>query len=226
MKRTVMNNDLALATENAREWMINHQVRPWLVDDERVLAALGRVPREDFVPAPYRELAFAEVGLPLPCGETMLKPVIEGRLLQELQPQPGQTALLIGTGSGYVAACLTQLIDHLVALDIHAELTASALARFERQRIRNAELLTVDYTTYVPDRSFDRILVTGSMPLFDPRLPDWLTDGGLLLLITGMAPAMQVQAVRRTGNSYSRQRLFETEVHPLRNVLQPPEFYF
>lgn len=221
-----MDNRAAAATETAREWMIQHQVRPWDVSDERVLRSLARVQREAFVPPQWHELAFADTELPLPCGQSMLKPVIEGRLLQALQTQPRHNVLLIGTGSGYVAACLAKLAARVIALDIHAELTTAAAERLEQQRIRNVTVQTGDFNDFQPEQAFDRILITGSMPFFDVRLPEWLKADGRAVVITGTAPAMQVEAIQREGNSYSRQRLFETVVPVLENVPMTPAFTF
>ena len=95
--------------ERARFNMVEQQVRTWEVFDQRVLETLMTVRREQFVPQSYRTLAFAEVEIPLGFGERMLRPVIEGKVLQAVQLQKGEIALEVGTGSGYFAACLAHL---------------------------------------------------------------------------------------------------------------------
>src|SRR5512135_2096763 len=100
------HTDMALNIELARHNMVEQQVRPWDVLDSRVLEALSSVPREEFVPAAHRALAFADIGLPLGHGEVMMKPVIEGRMLQAVAPAPTESVLEIGTGSGFLTACL------------------------------------------------------------------------------------------------------------------------
>lgn len=210
--------------EPAREQMIYHQVRPWDVLNEHVLETLASVPRERFVPEQYRELAFADTEIPLPCEQSMLKPVVEGRLLQILHAEAGNRALVIGTGSGFLTACTATMSNQVTSIDIHAELIDTAAAKLADEKIRNVELQTIDFNDFVPTAAFDRILVTGSMPLFDERLPEWLTDGGRMVLITGEAPSMDVELVIRTGEQYSRQRLFETVVPTLENVPQPAAF--
>lgn len=212
--------------EPVRLWMITHQIRPWNVLNERVLAALATVKREHFVPDAYSTLAFADVEIPLACGQRMLKPILEGRLLDVLKPAAEHETLVIGTGSAYVTACLANLTRRVTAIDIHAELTAAAQEQLNAEKLYNVELVTADYQNYAPEASFDRILVTGSMPLFDTRLVDWLKPDGRLILTTGAAPNMAIEAVTRSGNHYSRERLFESVVPVLVNVAHPPTFSF
>lgn len=212
--------------EPNRERMIYHQIRPWEVSDERVLRALAATPREQFVPDAYRQLAFADTAIPLACGQRMLKPVVEGRLLQALQAESNHRVLVIGTGSGFLTAVVATLCDHVTSVDIHAELIDSAAARMSHEKIRNVELQKLDFNDVESGAGFDRILVTGSMPLFDTRLPDWLIEGGRLVMITGNAPTMQVELIVRTGKQYTRENLFETVVPALENVPTPDVFRF
>jgi protein-L-isoaspartate(D-aspartate) O-methyltransferase len=212
--------------EARREQMIYHQIRPWDVLDERVLAALAAIPREQFVPAAYRQLAFADTAIPLPCGQAMLKPILEGRLLQALQAGPDDNALVVGTGSGFLTSCVAELSDHVTSVDIHAELVDAAVARLADEKIRNVELQNFDFNNIDPAAEFDRILITGSMPLFDVRLPEHLKEGGRLVMITGTAPNMEAELIIRTGQHYTRERLFETVVPALENVALPEAFNF
>jgi protein-L-isoaspartate(D-aspartate) O-methyltransferase len=210
--------------EPAREHMIYQQVRPWNVLNEHVLETLASVPRERFVPERYRDLAFADTEIPLPCEQSMLKPVVEGRLLQALAAQAGNRVLVIGTGSGFLTACAAAMSDQVTSLDIHAELVDTAAATLADEKIRNVELHNIDFNEFVPNTAFDRILVTGAMPLFDARLPEWLNDAGRLVLITGAEPSMKAELVIRAGEQYSRRGLFETVVPLLENVPQPQAF--
>jgi protein-L-isoaspartate(D-aspartate) O-methyltransferase len=212
--------------EQTRDWMISHQIRPWNVLDEQVLSTLGKVKREEFVPEAYRNLAFADTEIPLPQGQRMLTPMLEGRLLQALELDDDHDVLLVGTGSGYLAACIAALSKHVTAIDCHEQLTNHAQTALALARISNTELLTADFATYAPDRQFDRIVLTGSLPELDPRLPEWLTEGGLLILPIGTAPNMEIEAIRRTGDQYSRTRLFETVVARLENLPETPTFTF
>jgi protein-L-isoaspartate(D-aspartate) O-methyltransferase len=213
-----------LSFEPAREQMIYHQIRPWDVFATEALDTLKSVPREQFVPEKYRQLAFADTAIPLPCGQSMLKPIVEGRLLQALEAKTANRALVIGTGSGYLTACVAALTDHVTSLDIHQELTDTAAARLTEEKIRNVELLTSDFSNFTPSGRYDRIIVSGSMPLFDTRLPEWLNDNGRLLLFTGSAPSMAAELVVRSGETYTRKRMYETVVSTLENVPQSELF--
>ena len=210
--------------ESTRDWMINHQIRPWNVFDPQVLDALGQVKREEFVPEAFRGLAFADTEIPLPQGQNMLKPLLEGRLLQELQLHSEHQVLVVGTGSGYLTACIATLSSHVTAIDRHEELTNHAQTALALSKIGNTKLLTAEFSDYAPDRQFDRILLTGALPTLDERLPEWLSEEGLLIAPIGAAPSMAIEAVRRSGNQYSRTRLFETVVTPLENVAETASF--
>jgi protein-L-isoaspartate(D-aspartate) O-methyltransferase len=215
-----------MRTETARHHMIYNQIRTWDVVDKTVLATLASVARERFVPAEYRELAFADVALPLPCGQTLLKPMVEGRLLLHLDVRASDRALVIGTGSGFMTACIAKRADRVTSIDIHRQLVDEAAVKLADEQIYNVDVLTADFNAYHPTQTYDRILVAGSMPLFDARLPEWLKPDGKLLLIVGQAPTMTVELVERHENSYSRRALFETVVQKLVNVPEPPPFVF
>ena len=135
-----MTLDLDLARRN----MVSNQVRTWEVLDARVLEVLGAVRREDFVPSAFRGVAYADLELPLGHGEIMMKPVLEGRLLQALELTRDDRVLEIGTGSGYLSACLAQLAGHVTSIDLHAEFTTVAQTRLHAAGIDNAELLTAE----------------------------------------------------------------------------------
>src|SRR5690606_5742527 len=113
----------------ARDSMVEQQVRPWSVLDPRVLEVLGGVPREEFVPEASRAVAYADLAIPLGHGQHMLKPVVAGRALQSLLPQEGEDVLEIGTGSGYVSACLGALARDVVSIERIPELAEAAQRR-------------------------------------------------------------------------------------------------
>lgn len=204
-----------MLNDSTRDWMINHQIRPWNVFAPAVLAALGAVHREDFVPPAYRALAFAETEIPLPHGQRMLKPIVEGKLLGLLEPADQHTALVIGTGSGFLAACLAQLVSSVTSLDRIAELNAMAAERLSAAAITNVQLETTDFRDFQPAAAVDRILITGSLPAFDPGLVDWLKPDGKLLVATGSLPVMRVERVTRRGEEFTREAMFETVLPPL-----------
>jgi protein-L-isoaspartate(D-aspartate) O-methyltransferase len=214
--------------EQARRNMVLQQIRPWEVIDERVLRVIQDVPRENYVPDAYRGLAFADIEVPLGHGQAMMAPRVEARMLQALNVQRGERVLEIGTGSGYVTACLAGLGSTVTSLDIHADFTAAAQARLDAHGIkgvtlRNADAFAVDFGI---DR-FDAIAVTGSLPQCQNRFEQLLTVGGRLFLVCGQAPVMEAMLVTRVSDSaWRRDPLFETVLAPLENAPLPEPFEF
>jgi protein-L-isoaspartate(D-aspartate) O-methyltransferase len=203
--------------EQARFNMIEQQIRPWDVLDQRVLDAMQIIPRENFVPEQYRSLAFADTNIPLGHDQVMMTPNVEGRLLQVLAIQPDDTILEIGTGSGYLTACLARLGRHVTSLDIEPEFTAQAEARLAAQGISNVTLETADAAGGVErGKSFDVIAVTGSLPVLQQQFHDNLNTGGRLFVISGQLPIMEALLITRVdASSWTRESLFETSIPPL-----------
>jgi protein-L-isoaspartate(D-aspartate) O-methyltransferase len=211
----------------ARRQMVDQQIRTWEVLDPRVLDALSTVPREAFVPAGYRELAFADTPIPLGFGQTMLAPALQGRILQAVGVNPTDSALEVGTGSGYLSACLSLLAASTYSIDIRGEFIAAATANLRAVPDAHVQLELRDAFSPVPLGEFDVIAVTGSMPVYDTRFEKSLRIGGRLFAIVGAAPVMDAILVRRVdGNEWIRESLFETVVEPLVNAAAAPRFVF
>ncbi|RZA16693.1 MAG: protein-L-isoaspartate O-methyltransferase, partial [Lysobacteraceae bacterium] len=191
-----MNIDFA----RARELMVEQQVRPWDVLDLRVLETIARVPREAFVADALRSLAYADTGLPLAHGEVMMKPVVEGRALQALLPQAGESVLEVGTGSGYLTACLASLAREVTSIERHADLADAARDRLVAQAIVNAEVVHADAFDWAPGRTFDAICVTGAVDRIPAHFIEWLAPGGRLFVVHGRSPAMEASLVHREVN--------------------------
>lgn len=214
-------------TEYARLQMVNQQVRGWNVYSEDVLAMLKDLPREQFVPQGYEALAFAELEIPLGHGESMMTPTIEGRLLQALDLAGRENVLEIGTGSGFMTACLAKLGAQVTSVDIYDDFIADASRKLEQQGIDNVTLLQMDATEQLPDGPFDAIAVTGSMQTFDPRFVEALSEHGRLFIVVGDAPAMEAKLVERTNaHDWQSVSLFETNLRPLVHGALPPQFVF
>ncbi len=214
-------------TDFARQMMIEQQVRTWNVSNPEVLNVLSTMPREQFVPFGYEALAFADTQIPIGHGQSMLTPMLEGRILQTLELGGNEIVLEIGSGGGYLTACLSRLAQHVTSLEIHDELRKRAAENLADAGVDNVELLLMDATKELPDRQFDAIVVSGSLQSFDPRFVDALTVGGLLFVIIGDAPAMEARVVRKTGeNDWESESLFETELTPLINSSLATEFRF
>ena len=218
----------AFDTERARHNMIEQQIRPWEVIDPRVLDTLPAVPREAFVPGGYRGLAFADIEIPIGHGEVMLAPKIEAKLLQALAIQPTDRVLEVGTGTGYLAACLARLGGHVVTIDLYGDFTEQARGRLAELGIGNVEYLTGDvFTAEIAGAPFDVIAVTGSLPLASERLEGLLNDGGRLFVVVGEPPAQEAQLVTRVREGVLRREgLFETVIPPLQNAPRPESFVF
>ncbi|QNN70545.1 protein-L-isoaspartate O-methyltransferase family protein [Thermomonas carbonis] len=215
-----MNIDFA----RARETMVEQQVRPWDVLDARVLETIATLPREAFVPQAVRSLAYADTELPLGHGETMMKPVLEGRTLQSLLPQAHESVLEIGTGSGYLTACLAHLCREVVSLEQHADLADAARARLAAQCIANADVVVADAFAWTTDRSFDAICITAAVERVPARFTDWLKPGGRLFVVRGRSPAMEAVLVHRDVNALRTDSLFETDLSYLAGAAPAPAF--
>lgn len=214
-------------TDYARLQMVNQQVRGWNVHDERVLDMLCDLPREHFVPAAYQALAFADVEIPLGHGESMMTPTIEGRLLQALALEGTEQVLEVGTGSGFMTACLAKLSKHVTSVDIHGDFVARASEKLEQLGIDNVELLEMDAMRELPEGSFDAIAVTGSVQRFEPRFVEALSNHGRLFIVVGEAPTMEAKRVERTEeHDWQSISLFETNLKPLVHGALPPQFVF
>ena len=213
--------------EQARFNMIAQQIRPWDVVDDRVLKALKQVPRERFVPEDYRELAFADIEVPLAHGQSMMSPKLEARMLQALDVRPGSRVLEIGTGSGFVTACLAHLGGTVTSLDIHPDFTAQAGERLAALGLK-AQLLTQDALAELPEPGcWDVVAITGSLPRLDDRFKALLADRGRLFAVTGEAPAMQARLITRMpSGAFQEEVLFETVLARLDNTAEPSRFVF
>jgi len=217
----------SLNFERARFNMVEQQIRPWEVLDARVLDVLGEIKREDFVPARHRKLAFADLSIPLEHGEFMMKPVVEGRLLQALELSGEEDVLEIGTGSGFVTACLARLARQVVSIERHSDLADRARGRVSASGIRNCQVLLQDAFDYQPAQSFDAIAVTGAVAEVPEPFTRWLKPGGKLFVIHGRSPAMEAVLITRQVPDYlDTKSLFETDLPYLKGAQPASRFEF
>jgi protein-L-isoaspartate(D-aspartate) O-methyltransferase len=188
----------------ARQQMIAQQVRAWDVFDSNVLNGLSEVQRELFVPHGFEALAFADTEIPIGHDQKMMTPTIEGRVLQALELVGTESVLEIGTGSGFLSACLAKLSASVTSIDIYEDFLQTASDRLANCDIQNVTLQQMDATKELPVKKFDAIAVTGSL-----------------------APAMSALRITRTSESeWQSEALFETNLAPLVNGAQPPQFLF
>ena len=207
----------------ARDRMVRSQVRCWSVLDESVLRVLRDLPREDFVPGPFRSLAYADLALPLPGGQEMMTPSVEGRILQALDLASTDRVLEIGTGSGWLTACLAEMAGDVTSVEISPQLHASASEKLAGRE--NVTALCADAFDWRPESGFDAVVITGSLPRYDDRFEHCLNPGGRLFCIVGEAPIMEALLIR-PGEPRTEESLFETVTPPLANATQPDPFRF
>jgi len=214
--------------EKARFNMAEQQIRPWEVFDEQVLEVIRKVPRERFVPHAYRNLAFSDMRIPLGHDEVMMEPKVEARMLQALAIEPTDQVLEIGTGSGFVTACLATLGNSVVSYDIHEDFIESAGEKLVKQGINNVHLHLGNPLGMedLPAEGFDVVAVTGSMPAYNTALEAVLAPGGRLFQVVGESPLMHAMLVTRKGDEFIQDFLFETDLPPLRHIPELPHFHF
>ena len=218
---------MSLNIELARHNMIEQQVRPWDVLDSRVLEALSAIRREDFVPPSLRNLAFTDFDLPIGHGEVMLRPVLEGRLLQAAAPNKSESVLEVGTGSGFFTACLARLAAEVVSIEQHVDLVQAANTRLHAANVRNARIENADALRgFEPRREFDVMVVTGAVFEFPQDWSKWVKNGGRIVAIVGASPVQNAVLYTRNGTALEAQSLFETDLPYLHGAEPPQRFSF
>ena len=208
--------------------MIEQQIRPWEVLDQRVLELLTEVPREVFVPVEFRQLAFADMCIPLGAGEFMMAPKVEARMLQALAIEPKDCILEIGTGSAYVTALLATLGSQVMTLELNPEFTERAEILLGRRGITNVKLAVRNgFETHDSGGSYDVIAVTGSVPILTQHFQQQLTLEGRLFIVVGQSPIMDARLITRVGPSeWTSESLFETDLPQLHGAPQLHRFVF
>jgi protein-L-isoaspartate(D-aspartate) O-methyltransferase len=212
----------------ARFNMIQQQIRTWDVLDQATLDLFATVHREEFMPPEFRQLALADVNIPIGQGQVTMTPGVEARMLQSLAPGRLDTVLEIGTGCAFVTALLACSAGTVHSVDIFEEFTQAARARLDRHGLGNVTLYTGDASRgWECAAPYDVIAVTGSVPVLAPDFERQLRIGGRLFVIAGEPPVMEAMLFTRIGeNEWAREELFETRIPPLLNVRQPPKFSF
>jgi protein-L-isoaspartate(D-aspartate) O-methyltransferase len=218
---------IATSTEFARQQMIEQQVRTWEVLDPGVLEVLRHVKREEFVPAAFRNVAFADSSVPLAHGQVIFPPKIDGKILQALAVGRTDSVLEIGTGSGFLAACFGRLGAQVRSLEMFPDLAERAKTNLHLAAANNVVVEVQDGLTLNDENRYDVIAVTGSLPTYDDRFARALKVGGRLFMVVGQSPVMEAIKITRTGASeWQREALFETVIPELVNAVRPTRFVF
>lgn len=212
--------------ERARFNMIEQQIRPARSCSDRVLALLQEIPREDFVPAAYQALAWADTQIPLAQG-VIPTPIMVSAMLDALQPGAADTVLEIGTGTGFLTACLARMGGHVTSLGSSTENLAQAKEQLSAHGITNVSLIEGSLDA-LPSGSFDAILLGGSaLPQRHPGLEAKLTQGGRLFAVIGEQEPMQACLIRRTSaTDWDCRVLFETSLPLLNHTSIHTHFQF
>lgn len=220
----------------ARYNMIEQQIRPWNVLDLGVLELLAMVRREDFVPAAYRSMAFMDIEIPLlgndaevavRQGLSMLQPRVEARILQDMQIQPTDRVLEIGSGSGYMAALLAYRAERVVSLEINPTLANMAQDNLRNAGVTNADVRQADGARDpIPDGPFDVIVLSGSVAEVPAHLLALLREGGRLGAIVGGEPVMRFTMTTRTGDRFVTTSPWDTIAPRLAHFPEPSGFTF
>ena len=219
---------MSMNFDQARFNMVEQQVRPWEVLDEQVLGLFESIHREDFVPVRYRKMAFADLAIPLDNDQCMMKPVVEGRLLQALELQPDETVLEIGTGSGFITACLAQMAKRVVSVDVFEQFSLATAGKLRDKNIQNVEVETGDAMSgWQPEQAHDVVVVTGSVPSVPEHFLGWVNPGGRMFIVCGESPAMEAKLLTRlNATQWREESLFETDLARLINAEKAPQFEF
>ena len=214
--------------EQARFNMIEQQIRPWDVLNTEVLDVIQSVPREQFVPEEHKKLAFADLEIPIGHDQVMMSPKVEARILQALQILPSDDVLEVGTGSGYLAACLAAMASHVTTVEYHADLSSSARQNCEQNNSTNIEFVVGNVFDQLSSLStYDLIAVTASVPEYTPQFAKHLNINGRLFIIVGQRPVMSAMLISCVAeNEYRQEILFETEIPPLLTSSKEKVFSF
>ena len=213
--------------EQARFNMIEQQIRPWNVGDQDVLALLGVVKREDYFPDDQKNMAFFDTELALPGGAYSLSPKVEARIVQGVAVKKNETVLLIGSGTGYLAALLANQSKHVTVMEAIPELKAMAEANLLKNGVTNVAVQCCDALKVKPAKTYDVIVVSGSLESMPDALQQQLTNGGRLFVVIGKAPVMRAQVITRESELFfNTSTLFETSVQRLSQAAPESTFTF
>ena len=213
-------------SSQARLNMVEQQIRPWNILDQRVLDIMAEIPREQFVPSEYRNLAFTDTEIPIANGQVMLAPKMQAAILQALNIQANDKILEIGTGNGFLTACLARLGQNVTSVEINGELLETAQGNLSQQGISNVSLESGDASAGW-DGSFDVIAITGSYPDYQDQYKQSLNMGGRLFVISGQGHTMEARLIIRTADdAWTDEVLFETEIAALENCEVKKSFEF
>jgi len=198
-----------------RETMVKTQLEARGIQDSGILAAMRKVPRHKFVPANQAAFAYEDRPLPIGYGQTISQPFIVAYMTGMVKPQTGHTVLEIGTGSGYQAAVLAEMVKQVYTIEIIEPLGKIAAERLKNLNYKNIEVKIADgYAGWKEHAPFDAIIVTAAAPYIPAPLKDQLKDGGRMIIPVGAPDGeQQLMLIEKSGNKYKT-----TSMMPVRFV--------
>jgi protein-L-isoaspartate(D-aspartate) O-methyltransferase len=217
--------DFALARRN----MIEGQLRPNRVTNAALLAAVAELPRERFLPEGLQAIAYADDDVPLGAGRYLMEPMVLARLIQNLQPQAEETALVVASGRGYGAALLSRLVKAVVALESDAALAGSAQETIKSLGIANVQFVAGDVALgAAADAPYDVILIEGAVRQVPAAILQQLAEGGRLatVVLAGDAGPGVAQLLVKQGGVASGRPMFDAGTPLLPGFAPPPRFTF
>lgn len=213
--------------EIARINMLKQQIRTSGVLNEKILAVFEQMPREDFVPHEYRNMAYADTMIPLPHEQCMLSPQLEAQIMQQVAVQHHDQVLEIGTGMGYLTGVIAHLAHHVTSVDIFAKFTELATHKLAKLMLNNISLHTGNAALGWGSQLYDVIIVSAALPFVPQSLLAQLAPGGRLFAVIGTTPAMEACLIKRDATgALTSDRLFETVVPPMIDALHHESFIF
>lgn len=211
--------------EQAKQNMIQNQLRPFGITDTKILNLMAKIPREKFVPTELQQLAYSDISLPIGQGQWLMAPKEIARVLQALDINKNEKILLIGVESGYLAALLSQLGKQVYILDKETKLTTAAEKKIMECGIKNVSLLT-DQSQLEKESPFQVIFISGSLPAIPKNLQKNLGRNGRIFVIIGKNVVMTATILKRENSQWKTVTLFETKHPPLSNASFSEEFIF
>jgi len=213
----------------ARRNMVDGQLRPNRVTNAALLAAMGELPRERFLPDKLRPVAYADDDVPLGNGRVMIEPMVLARLIQALQPRPDGRALVVASGRGYGTALLARMVQSVVAIECDSALASAAEQTIKSLGISNVTQVVGQLEAGAPSKGpFDLVLIEGAVRQIAQAILDQLAEGGrLATIIAGATGAIGVaQLVVKEGGVTSGRPLFEAGTPALPGFAPPSRFTF
>ena len=216
--------------EYARRMMVEHQIRANRVSDPMVVEAMETVPRERFVPKALQDIAYVDEDLKIGEDRYLVEPMALGRMLQTLGVQPGDTALTVGSGSGYAAAVLGRMASAVVAVESDEGLVEQSTKTLTDLGLDNVAVVAGEVLAGYPAQApYDVILVEGAVPEVPPVLIEQLAEGGRLIAVVRSpdAPMGHATLIEKTDGIVGRREVFDAALPPLPGAPVPvPSFVF